>query len=79
MLTKYIAAAMERAHYEILEDGSYYGEIPGLQGVYANETTLEECRRILNEALEDWIMFRLKRGHDIPEIDGISLEARELV
>jgi hypothetical protein len=33
MLTKYIRAAMSLAVYEILEDGSYYGEIPGLAGV----------------------------------------------
>ena len=45
MLTKYIDAAMRRATYEILpDDRSFYGEIPGLQGVYANEDTLEKCR-----------------------------------
>lgn len=36
MLTEYIHAAMRRATYEILSDGTFYGEIPGLQGVYAN-------------------------------------------
>lgn len=35
MLTDYIQAAMHKAHYEILEDDrSYYGEIPGFQGVW---------------------------------------------
>ena len=28
MLTKYIGAAMRRATYEILPDGTFYGEIP---------------------------------------------------
>ena len=28
MLTQYIQAAMHRATYELLEDGTFYGEIP---------------------------------------------------
>ena len=37
MLTRYVEAAMRRARYEILkDDGTYYGEIPGCRGVYAN-------------------------------------------
>ena len=58
MLTGYIRAAMRRAKYEILEDDrSFYREIPGFQGVYANATTLEACREELESALEDWILI----------------------
>jgi hypothetical protein len=46
LLTNYIRAAMRRATYEILPDGTYYGEIPGFQGVYANEQTLEDVVRL---------------------------------
>ncbi len=54
MLTDYIQAAMRRAKYEILEDnGTFYGEIPGFQGVWSNAATLEDCRRELQEVLED--------------------------
>ena len=45
MLTNYIRSAMRRATYEILPDGTFYGEIPGFQGVWANSATLEGCRR----------------------------------
>lgn len=55
MLTSYIAAAMRRAHYELLSDGTFYGEIPGFQGVYANEDTLEACREVLQEVLGGWL------------------------
>ena len=35
MLLGYLTAAMERAHYEIIEDEEpFYGEVPGLQGVW---------------------------------------------
>jgi len=55
MLTAYIDAAMARARYKIIEDGTYFGEIPRLQGVWANTKTLEQCRRELQEVLEDWL------------------------
>ncbi len=43
MLTAYIGAAMHRAEYEKLEVGSYYGEIVGLHGVYADGVTLKRA------------------------------------
>jgi len=73
MLTEYNPAAMEHARYEILEDGTYYGEIPDCPGVYANAGTLERCRDQLREVLEDWIVLGLRMGHTFPVIDGISL------
>ncbi len=78
MLTKYIDAAMRIAQYKILpDDGSYYGEIPGLQGVWANADTLEECRDELQSGLEDWLMFKLELGHVIPGVNGVSLSTQE--
>ncbi len=62
MLSCYTRAAMSRASYEILPDGSYYAEIPGCQGVWANSATLDECRAELQEVLEDWSDFRLANG-----------------
>ena len=73
MLTKYISAVMRKAKYEILSDGTYYGEIPDFQGVYASERNLEECREQLQEVLEGWIILGLRLGHTLPVVDGISL------
>lgn len=73
MLTEYIQAAMRRARYEILEDSTYYGEMPGFQGVYANAGTLEDCREQLREVLEGWLVLGLRLGHSLPVVDGISL------
>ena len=73
MLTKYIDAAMRTAKYKILsDDGSYFGEIPGLQGVWANADTLEQCRDELQSGLEDWIMFKLELGQAIPDVNASS-------
>lgn len=80
MLVKYIQAAMRRAKYEILsEDDSFYGEIPGFDGVYANAMTLEACRDEIEEVLEEWLFFRIARQLAIPSVDGLSLHVREVV
>ncbi len=74
MLTQYIQAAMHQAKYEILsDDGTFYGEIPGFQGVYANAETLEDCRNELAEVLESWIFFRVSRNLDMPVVNGLRL------
>ena len=75
MFREYLAAAMKRAKYEILpDDGTYYGEIPGFQGVLANAPELEECRNTLEEVLEEWLVFGLSRGLPIPVVDGLDLK-----
>ena len=74
MFSEYISAGMRNAIYEFsTDDISYYGEIPGLQGVWANSEQLDQCRAELQEVLEDWLQLGLRLGHDIPSIDGISL------
>ena len=76
MLTRYIEAAMGKAQYELLEDGTFYGEIPQCPGVYANARTLEVCRRELQEVLEDWIVLGLRMGHEIPPIGQVRLDSK---
>lgn len=80
MLTQYVRAAMRQARYEILQDdGTFYGEIPGFDGVYANAAALEECREELEEVLEEWILFRVSRNLPLPTVEGIELRIKEVV
>ena len=76
MLTDYIAAAMRRAEYKMLEDDTYWGEIPPLQGVWANADSLKECEEELESVLEDWITLGLRFGDPMPEIDGVKLSTK---
>lgn len=74
MLTAYIEAAMRHARYERLaDDGSCYGEIPELRGVWSNGPTLDIAERELREVPEDWIMIGIAHHAEIPVIDGIAL------
>ena len=79
MLMKYIQSALRLAKYEKLgDDGSFYGEIPACNGVFANATTLEECREQLEEVLEEWILFRVYKNLSLPIIDGIERKIKEI-
>lgn len=73
MLTQYIQAAMGQAHYELLEDGTFYAEIPPCPGVYATSEKLEACCDELQEVLEGWIMLGIQMGHTIPPMGKASL------
>ena len=78
MITEYIEAALARATYEIIQDKEpYYGEIPGLRGVWASGKTLEECRQNLKEVIEGWVIVRLRKGLSVPPINGHRIEELE--
>jgi predicted RNase H-like HicB family nuclease len=78
MIVQYIAAALADARYEKIEDEEpFYGEIPGLRGVWATGRTEDECRARLAEALDGWLLVRLRRGLAIPPVGGVRLEPAE--
>ena len=80
MLMYYIQAALERAHYEIIEDEEpFYGEVPELAGVWATGPTLEACRRDLAEAVEDWLLFSIAKALPIPDLGSASIRIPEKV
>ncbi len=75
MITEYVRAAINCATFEILEDGSIYGEIPPLRGVWSNAETVDRAHAELVEVLEGWIALRLARDLPIPPIAGVDIEA----
>ena len=73
MLSEFIEKQLGRAKYELLGDGTYYGEIAGLRGVWANAKNLETCRAELKEVLEGWLILKIHDGDHVP---GLKLEVR---
>jgi predicted RNase H-like HicB family nuclease len=73
MLTEYIGQAMRKAHYEVMENGRFFGTIPSCKGLWAEGKTLEQCREELQSTLEDWLLLGLQLGHTLPVINGINL------
>jgi predicted RNase H-like HicB family nuclease len=70
---------MERPEHEIVEDdGSFYGDIPAIPGVWANAKTLKTCREELESVLEGWVLVSIADHSAIPDIDGNRLEIRDV-
>ena len=78
MLLEYTQKALEKAQYKKLDDGTWFAEIPGFEGVWANANTVEDCRTELLEVLEEWLILKLRDNDPIPEIEGVSLKIREV-
>ncbi len=75
MLSEYLQKNLNKAKYKLLEDGTYFGEISGLRGVWSNALNLETCRQQLQEALEDWILLKLSLGEKVP---GFNFKVKAL-
>lgn len=75
VLTRYISAALNRATYKVLEDGSFLGEISDFDGAWADAGTLEDCREELEEVLEEWILCRVSRQLPVPTVDNLELRS----
>ncbi len=76
MITRYVAHALERAHYRVLEDGTFTATVRGLRGVIGTRATLEACRGDLAEVIEEWVLVRVARGLAIPALDGATIKVR---
>ena len=79
MILKYIERALKKAEYKKLEDGTWFGEIPGLNGVWASGNSIEECRDELIEVTEEWLLLKIKDNESIPIIDGMGIKFGKLV
>lgn len=74
IFTSFIEAAMREAVVERLEEGTFFARIPSCAGVWAEGANEEECLAILQEVLEEWLLFKLRDGDkDIPLLGGVDL------
>ncbi len=76
MITEYIQAALEISQYKKIEDGSWFAEIPGFDGVWSNGRSVEECRKELVEVLEEWLILKIQDKDHIPVIKNIDLNIK---
>jgi predicted RNase H-like HicB family nuclease len=77
VLTEYIKASLKKAEYKKLEDGSWYAEIPGFTGVWANSESVEECRNELQEVLGEWLILKIRDKDPIATVDGLDIKIVE--
>ena len=77
MIIEYCQKAIENAQYKKLDDGTWFAEVPGFKGVWANSETVEGCRNELISVLEEWLILKLRDKNQVPEVDGLKLEISE--
>lgn len=78
MITRYIEEKLKRAKYKLLKNGSYFAEIPGVRGVWANAFNLEACREELRDILEEWLLLSVRNKEKIPGFK-VKFDQRKLV
>ena len=66
MLNEFIEKKLKVAEYKILKDKSYFGEIHGLKGIWANARNLEDCRKELRGVLEEWFLLKIRSNENVP-------------
>ncbi|MDA8083323.1 MAG: type II toxin-antitoxin system HicB family antitoxin [Nitrospiraceae bacterium] len=71
MLKEYTDSVIEDAVYKKLDDGSWFAEVPGFEGVWANGATVEACRKELIEVLEEWLILKFRDHEPVPVVRGI--------
>jgi predicted RNase H-like HicB family nuclease len=79
MIIEYCHKAIGKAEYRKLEDGTWFAEIPGFKGVWANGDSVEECRKELINVLEEWLVIKLWDKNPIPTVDGLKIEIRTAI
>jgi predicted RNase H-like HicB family nuclease len=73
MLIEYIHKALALAVYDKLSDGSFSGKISQCPGVIAFGETLSECQQELQDAIEGWLIVKIRHGDTLPVISRINL------
>jgi hypothetical protein len=77
MLTGYIQAAVDSITWKVMDDGSFYAEIP-LLGLQTNNAHLEECQCRIRAMLEEHIIISISRHNALPSIGGVELKVKEM-
>jgi len=67
---------MKRARYKTMADGTWFGRIPGLAGVWANEPAQHRCREVLQEVLDEWLILKIRDHDPIPQLGRIRLPSQ---
>ena len=73
ILSDYIDFAMSIAEYEKLDDGKYFGRVPGCSGAISVADSLEACKEEMRSVFEDWVLVGLRFKDELPILNGMNL------
>jgi predicted RNase H-like HicB family nuclease len=74
LIRTYAETAARHAVARRLEDGSWWAEIEGFPGVWANEPSQKEALDVLEEVVFEWVILKLRdEDRDLPVLDSLDL------
>lgn len=77
-ISSYVEAALRVAEYERDENGIVVASVPGAASFYAQGDNHEEARINLEGVIEGNILLALQLGWDVPVLEGVEIEEREI-
>lgn len=74
LIKRYAMLAAHRGETERLEDGSWYAEIRGFPGVWAQGDSEKEVIKELETVVRDWTLLKIQdKDRDLPIVGMIDL------
>jgi predicted RNase H-like HicB family nuclease len=74
LIDRYVRSAVRRAEVKQYPDGSWFAEISGFPGVWANDPSREKTLIELEETLREWVELKIRDGdRDLRVVDAIDL------
>jgi len=71
---------MRRARFKTLDNGTCFGEIPGLSGRLGQRNPPPRlCREVLQEFLEEWLVLKIRDNDPIPRLGRIGIIVQSCV
>jgi predicted RNase H-like HicB family nuclease len=74
VIRTYLREALKRAEVKRLDDGNWFMEIPGFDGVWASGDEIGKTSDELEDVLFEWLVLKIEqKNRDIPIVAEISL------
>lgn len=76
LISQYARTAVRHATTRQLDDGSWFAEIEGFSGVWANESSQKDALDVLEEVVYEWVILKIKdEDRDFPVLESLDLNA----
>lgn len=70
----YVRSATSHANVRKLPDGTWFAEIEGFPGVWANESNPQELFDVLHEVIFEWVLLKIRdEDRDLPVLESLDL------
>lgn len=77
-LSRYLEECLRKAEYFQDENGVVIARVPDAPGFFAQGDSFEEARENLRDAIEGNVILALQLGFEIPHLEGIEIEERDV-